>query len=157
MNKIHNYNIEVKWTGNDGQGTKAYNTYSRDHEIRGVQKMCIPGSSDPSFLGDKKRYNPEELFLASISSCHMLWYLHLCTSSEIIVVDYLDQAEGYMEETAKGSGHFTQVILHPEITLLNKDKIREAEMLHHRANEMCFIANSCNFEIKHSPIILVRA
>jgi len=154
MNKIHNYNISVQWTGNNGDGTKAYNSYSRDHTIEGVGKtQPVFGSSDPSFLGDPKHYNPEELFVASIASCHMLWYLHLCTVNNITVIDYKDNAKGIMEETANGSGQFKEITLYPSITIKNHDHIKMAMALHHKANDMCFIANSCNFEIKHEPTI----
>ncbi len=64
----------------------------------------ISGSSDPAFLGDPEKYNPEELLLSSISSCHMLWYLHLCTSHNVVVTTYFDHAEGVMEELENGSG-----------------------------------------------------
>jgi organic hydroperoxide reductase OsmC/OhrA len=77
----HHYQVRTEWTGNDGEGTKTYKSYRRDHVIRGQGKPEIPGSSDPNFRGDRARYNPEELLVASLSSCHMLWYLHLCAIS----------------------------------------------------------------------------
>jgi len=148
--KLHNYEIKVEWTGNLGKGTQDYKAFTRDHVISGENKSAfIEGSSDPSFLGDKSRYNPEELLVSSISSCHMLWYLHLCAVNKIVVISYVDSATGTMEEQANGSGRFKEVILNPTIIIKNSDKINRAQELHPEANKMCFIANSCNFPIMH--------
>ncbi|RKS55565.1 organic hydroperoxide reductase OsmC/OhrA [Gillisia mitskevichiae] len=150
--KIHNYEIRVEWTGNLGKGTLDYKAFNRDHIVSGENKAAqIQGSSDPSFLGDNKRYNPEELLVSSISSCHMLWYLHLCAVNKIVVLSYMDKATGVMEETKNGSGKFKEVTLNPQITLENIEMKEKAEELHTEANKMCFIANSCNFPIQHRP------
>jgi len=90
--KQHTYAVRVDWTGNSGEGTKTYRGYRRDHIIVSSGKHPIQGSSDPAFRGDAKRYNPEELLVASLSSCHMLWYLHLCSANQVTVVDYKDAA-----------------------------------------------------------------
>lgn len=151
--KKHNYEIKIEWTGNEGQGTRDYRSYNRNHTIIANGKYdAIKGSSDPSFLGDKTKYNPEDLFLSSLSACHMLWYLHLCSVNGIIVTEYVDNATGVMEETVNGSGKFTEVTLNPIVKITNKDLIEKANKLHAEANKMCFIANSCNFKIKHKPI-----
>ena len=109
------------------------------------------GSSDPAFRGDSSRYNPEEMLLASLSSCHMLWYLHLCSEAEVIVTAYEDNAVGEMEETSNGSGRFAKVILRPVVTVQEESMLHKANELHQKANEMCFIANSCNFPVLHEP------
>ncbi len=154
--KKHKYQVTVQWTGSQGEGTKSYRTYSRDHTIHSEGKYDqILGSSDPSFLGDKSRYNPEDLFLSSLSTCHMLWYLHLCTTHNITVTDYRDQATGIMEESAQGSGKFVSVTLHPKVVITSAAHIDTAESLHAEASKMCFIANSCNFEIGHQPEIIM--
>ena len=151
--KKHNYEIKIEWIGNEGQGTRDYRSYNRNHTIIANGKYdAIKGSSDPSFLGDKTKYNPEDLFLSSLSACHMLWYLHLCSVNGIIVTEYVDNATGVMEETVNGSGKFTEVTLNPIVKITNKDLIEKANKLHAEANKMCFIANSCNFKIKHKPI-----
>lgn len=150
--KKHNYEVKVEWTGNEGNGTLDYKSYNRNHTIIVNGKYSeINGSSDPSFLGDKTRYNPEDLFLSSISSCHMLWYLHLCSVHKIIVTEYLDHATGVMQETENGSGKFTGVTLHPKVKITSLNMITKANQLHEEANKMCFIANSCNFKIEHKP------
>ncbi|MEN7551500.1 OsmC family protein [Rapidithrix thailandica] len=154
MSKLHKYKMTVEWTGNEGKGTSGYKSYNRNHNIRGIEKpTSIDGSSDPNFLGDKNRYNPEELFLSSLAACHMLWYLHLCASNNIIVLEYVDAAKGTMEETSNGSGRFTEVMLNPKVTVSDERMIEKAIALHHDAHKMCFIANSCNFPIFHTPII----
>ncbi|TCI84905.1 OsmC family protein [Tenacibaculum sp. M341] len=154
--KKHNYQVKVEWTGNEGKGTLNYKSYNRNHTITTEGKYdAIKGSSDPSFLGDKTRYNPEDFFLSSLSSCHMLWYLHLCSVHKIIVTEYVDNATGVMEEMDNGSGKFTEVTLHPIVKITDKNMIEKANELHEEANKMCFIANSCNFKIGHSPQIIV--
>ena len=117
--------------------------------------MIIPASSDPAFRGNKTRYNPEELLVASLSSCHMLWYLHLCSEAGVVVTDYKDDATGLMEETANGGGHFTEVILKPVVTVTDSSMIEKANALHAKANELCFIANSVNFKVRHHPACIV--
>ncbi len=84
--KTHKYNATIKWTGNKGSGTSNYQAYEREHLICIENKQNIIGSSDPAFRGDKTKHNPEELLLASISSCHMLWYLHLCSEAGVVVI-----------------------------------------------------------------------
>jgi len=152
--KTHNYRINVEWTGNKGNGTIDYTSYSRSHAIsapgREVKILC---SSDSQFKGDKTKYNPEDLFVASIASCHMLWYLHLCAINDIVVTDYRDNASGILEEHADGSGQFTLVTLRPEVFITEKMLLDKATKLHQDAHKMCFIANSCNFEIEYKPII----
>ena len=147
MSKEHNYETSLVWTGNTGEGTKTYKGYSRSHEISVEGKPVIVGSSDPNFNGDAERYNPEEMLVASLSSCHMLWYLHLCSQAKIVVTDYTDQASGKMVETADGGGHFTEVILKPRVCISKESDSVKAEKLHTRAHGLCFIANSVNFPV----------
>jgi organic hydroperoxide reductase OsmC/OhrA len=152
MDGIHHYELTVKWTGNKGTGTSDYRAYERSHTVLVPNKADILCSSDPAFRGDPTRHNPEELFLASLSTCHMLWYLHLCAEAGVVVVDYTDGAKGVMTETEDGGGHFTEVTLHPLVVVSDASMIDKANALHHRANELCFIANSCNFPIHHEPV-----
>ncbi|OSY89187.1 peroxiredoxin [Tenacibaculum holothuriorum] len=154
--KQHHYKATIEWTGNLGNDTSKYDVYSRNHTIKTENKAIIEASSDPAFLGDNTRYNPEELLLPSLSSCHMLWYLHLCTVNKINVVSYLDKPEGVMNEDKNGSGKFSSVTLNPEILIRKTENIEKAIELHKKANEMCFIANSCNFTITHKPIVTTK-
>jgi len=146
--RTHRYPVTVTWTGNTGAGTTTYRAYSRDHEIGVDGKPVILTSSDPAFRGDPTRYNPEELFVASLSQCHSLWYLHLCADNGINVVAYIDRAEGIMEEDASGSGVFTRVVLRPEITLAPGCDPDLADRLHHDAHEHCFIARSVKVPVE---------
>nr|WP_297524934.1 OsmC family protein [uncultured Roseateles sp.] len=142
----HKYPVTVTWTGNAGTGTSGYKAYRRDHAIESAGKPPIPGSSDPTFLGDKTRWNPEDLLVASTSACHKLWYLHLCAEAGIAVLAYVDEAEGTMVEGEKG--RFTQIVLRPRVTVRAGDDVELAQRLHHQAHEQCFIANSLNFPVR---------
>jgi organic hydroperoxide reductase OsmC/OhrA len=149
--KTHTYRTTVRWTGNQGSGTSAYRAYSRNHEIVANGKPVIVASSDPAFHGDPGRYNPEDLLVASVSGCHMLWYLHLCAVNKVIVLGYEDNATGTMQETVDGGGHFIEVTLRPIITLTAQSNLDTARRLHHDAHEKCFVASSLNFPVRIEP------
>jgi len=151
--KQHFYQAKITWTGNQGSGTSGYRDYTRDHDVEVGEKKIILASSDPAFLGNPELHNPEELFLASLSSCHMLWFLHLCSTKGVVVVNYQDNAEGVMEESKNGSARFKEVTLHPQVTVAEERMIEKVDSIHSKANRMCFIANSCNFPVKHIPIV----
>jgi organic hydroperoxide reductase OsmC/OhrA len=156
MGKTHHYCVSVRWTGNTGSGTSGYRNYERRYEIvADGEKPAIPGSSDPTFRGDSKRWNPEELLVASLSACHELWYLHLCADAGIVVETYADQAEGAMEESADGSGRFQRVVLRPKVTVARGSDLAKARALHHTAHAKCFIANSVNFPVENEPEVSV--
>lgn len=153
MKKLHHYKTIVKWTGNLGTGTDTYKSYERNHTISVDGKQPILGSSDAAFRGDKSKHNPEELLVSSLSSCHMLWYLHLCAEAGVIVTEYSDNATGVMQETSNGGGHFTEVTLSPVVTVTSESMVKKATELHAKANELCFIANSVKFPVRHNPSI----
>ena len=147
----------MTWTGNTGTGTAQYRGYERSHEYSVPGKPVIPGSSDPEFRGDAARYNPEELLVMSLSSCHMLWYLHLCAEAKVVVVAYDDHAVGTMVETADTGGHFTEVVLTPSVTLQPGSDVAVAESLHARAHHLCFVANSVNFPVRCEPRTCIQS
>lgn len=153
MKGQHHYKATIKWTGNKGTGTDNYKNYERSHEIIIENKLPVSGSSDPAFRGDKTKHNPEDLLVSSLSSCHMLWYLHLCSEAGVVVIDYIDNATGIMLETSNGGGHFTEVRLNPVVTVSEDSMMEKANELHKKANELCFIANSVNFSVHHHPTI----
>ncbi len=153
MSKKHTFNTTLNWDGANGVGTTSYSAYSRNHIISGKGKQDILGSADPAFRGDSTKYNPEELLIASLSSCHMLWYLHLCADAGVVVTGYSDNATGTMTEEPNGGGRFTEVMLNPIITVKENAMEQKAMELHHKAHEKCFIANSCNFPVRHTAII----
>lgn len=157
MHKTHRFQIDVAWTGNTGKGTAAYAAYERAHEITTDGKAAvIYGSSDPAFRGDKARYNPEELLIASLSACHLLWYLNLCAEAGIVVTAYTDKADGRMIITEDGGGHFTEVRLKPVVRVIKNSDLALAKRLHEKAHHLCFIANSMNFPVRVEPTLEVE-
>ena len=149
--KEHCYRPVITWTGNTGEGTADYKAYEREHVISAPGKPDIPGSSDANFRGDATRWNPEDLFVVSASTCHMLWYLHLCAVNRVVVLDYRDEPEGLMIEQADGSGAFARIVLRPQVKLSAASSEDKARELHHEAHRNCFIANSVKCEIAAEP------
>jgi organic hydroperoxide reductase OsmC/OhrA len=148
--RTHMYRARVAWTGR-GQ-SPSFRNHVRSYEMTADGKPAIAGSSEPVFRGDSARWNPEDLFVASLSSCHHLWYMGLCAAAGIEVLSYEDSAEGVMEEEAKnGAGQFVEVVLRPRVVLAPGSDVQKAEQLHHRAHENCFIARSVNFSVVHRP------
>ena len=145
--KQHHYKTSLNWTGNTGNGTRSYQTYERSHTIEAPNKVPIPLSSDPAFRGDSSKFNPEELLISSVSSCHMLWFLHLCSVSGIIVTAYSDEPEGIMTEATDGSGKFTSISLHPIVSISDESKRSQLEQIHHDAHKKCFITNSLSVPV----------
>jgi organic hydroperoxide reductase OsmC/OhrA len=157
MSSAHRFETKVTWTGNLGTGTSSYRAYSRSHDISGPDKSAnILASSDPAFRGDRTRYNPEELMVAALSGCHMLWVLHLCAEAGITVVEYVDAAHGMMTMNPDGSGQFSEVVLRPSITI--REEGREADVIaaNEKAHGLCFIARSVNFPVRHDPSVIVK-
>jgi len=153
MAKEHLYTATVTWTGNQGDGTSDYKAFTRDYDIICAGKPIVKGSADPGYLGDATRHNPEDMLLAALSACHMLWYLHLCTVSKVVVTAYQDAVEGKMLTNQDGSGEFTSVTLKPRITITSDSDAAIADSLHDKANAMCFIARSVNFPVQHESEI----
>jgi organic hydroperoxide reductase OsmC/OhrA len=153
MARNHTYELEVVWTGNTGSGTSGHRSYQRAHEVRAAGKPAIAGSSDPAFRGDPTRWNPEELLVASLSQCHMLWYLALCAQHGVVVTDYADRAAGTMAEDADGGGRFTEVVLRPRVQIADPATAETATALHEQAHHLCFIANSVNFAVRCEPVV----
>jgi organic hydroperoxide reductase OsmC/OhrA len=156
MEKHHHYTSTITWTGNRGQGTTAATEYDRSHTITINGKVAILGSSDTPFRGDGSKHNPEDMLVASLSTCHMLWYLHLCADAGVVVTSYTDDPVGTMIEVPGGGGHFTEVVLHPLVTVTDMAMIEKANALHDAAHKKCFIANSCNFPVRHVPECVVQ-
>ncbi|MCY7363038.1 MAG: OsmC family protein [Ignavibacteria bacterium] len=152
MNKEHQYQLKLNWTGNTGLGTADYRSYHRSYTVSINGKADILGSSDTPFRGDGAKHNPEEFLLMAIASCHMLWYLHLCADAGIVVIEYHDEAKGKMIEVQGGGGKFEEVVLHPVVVITDATMIEKANQLHSEANKKCFISNSCNFPIWHLPV-----
>jgi organic hydroperoxide reductase OsmC/OhrA len=150
--RVHRYEATVVWTGDDGVGTGDSTSYRRDHVIRFPGKPELPGSSDPAFRGDPTRYDPEELLVASLSACHLLWYLHLASVAGVVVRSYGDRADGTLALDPDGGGRFTEVVLRPQVRIERGDLAR-AHALHEEAHRKCFIANSVNFPVRVDPTV----
>ena len=148
----HRYALTVTWTGNTGDGTSAYRGYRRTHTVTAEGPPELLGSADRTFHGDRDRWNPEQLLLASLAQCHMLSYLHVCVDAGVVVTQYVDRTTGTMR-TEGGGGRFTEVVLHPEVTVADETMVEAATEAHHRAHEQCFIANSVNFPVRHAPVV----
>ncbi|MFT3803544.1 MAG: OsmC family protein [Burkholderiaceae bacterium] len=154
---IHRYELEMTWTGNTGTGTSALRAYSRDHEVRAAGPEPIAASSDPAFRGDPARWNPEQLYLASIAQCHMLWYLGLAAEAGVVVTAYEDRPTGVMVEESNGAGQFDSVTLRPTVTITPSSNAALAEALHHRVGDYCFIARSIKTPIHHEVTVQIEA
>lgn len=152
----HTYDLTVTWTGNRGAGTTGIRDYDRDLVISAEGPPDIAASSDPGYLGDPTRWNPEQLFTASISQCHMLWYLGICSRAGVVVHEYTDNAVGTMVSEPDHTARFTEVLLRPRVVVGAADQVEKATALHEQAHAMCFIAQSVNFEVKVDPEIVVR-
>jgi len=152
----HAYHTTLIWTGNQGDGTKTYKSYVRSYDVQIEGKPVLHGSADPNYLGDASLHNPEDLLVASLSACHMLWYLHLCASNKIVLQSYQDEAEGTMQTNKDGSGEFKEVVLRPKIVLSEGD-IDKARDLHGKAHDLCFISRSVNFPVRCEPEIVMES
>lgn len=109
----HNYKLKAKWTGNNGDGTKNTRKYDRSHAVSSQGNPVLLLTTDKPAVGDKSKLNPEDLLVASISSCHMLSYLYVCSLEGIVFTSYTDNATGIMIEQENGSGSFKVEMLNP--------------------------------------------
>jgi organic hydroperoxide reductase OsmC/OhrA len=153
----HRYEATLTWTGASEGQTRTYQSYSRAWRMVFEGKPPLDGSADPTFRGDPKAYNPEELLLAALASCHMLSYLALCSLKGIGVTSYRDRAEGVMARGPDGRTRFTSVTLHPEVVIADGAKLELARSLHHGAHDECFIANSVNFPVENVATVTAES
>jgi organic hydroperoxide reductase OsmC/OhrA len=142
----------VEWDGGDSAFT--YETYSRSHRLlfKGG-RVQIDASAAPAFRGDADRVDPEEAFVASLASCHMLSFLAICARKRLPVDAYTDNAVGHLEKGEHGKLWIARVVLRPRVTFAPAVAIAPAERdaLHHRAHDECFLANSVRTEILVQP------
>jgi len=148
----HDYSATVKWTGARSGPTTSYHSYSREYEYRCGEKAPVRGSADPIFRGDGTLYNPEEMLVIALSTCHLLSYLADCARADVHVVSYEDDASGTM--TIKdGKLRFTDVVLRPRVTIAKGSSLEKARALHEAAHEECYVAASVNFPVRHEPVV----
>jgi organic hydroperoxide reductase OsmC/OhrA len=139
--------VDVSWSRGEHEFT--YQSYSRDHEWRFDGGVTVPGSANPAYLGtDSGTVDPEEAFVASLSSCHMLTFLAIAAKKRLVVDSYVDHAVGVMAKNEAGRVAVTKVTLHPVITFAGETPDEAAlDRLHHLSHQECFIANSVTTEI----------
>ncbi|MGD0864748.1 MAG: OsmC family protein [Rhizomicrobium sp.] len=138
----------VRWTRTSADFT--YDTYNRAHEI--VFKdgaIVLAGSAAPAFKGDADRVDPEEAFVASLSSCHMLTFLAICARKRLVVDRYEDDADGSLEKGSNGRLWMAHVTLRPRVRFAAGTSVDAAALaeIHHKSHEECFIANSVTTEV----------
>ncbi len=151
----HEYHAQVHWA----RGAAAFldNRYSRGHIWRFDGGTEVPASSSPNVvrvpMSVEAAVDPEEAFVASLASCHMLWFLHFAAQERWCVDDYLDAATGVMGKNAQGRMAMLTVTLHPQVAFAGTAPEPAAlERLHHRAHEACFIANSVTTDVRIEPV-----
>lgn len=150
MKPQHIFKATLNWTSKKEDSSSKI--YSKTHQIQIEGKPILDISAAKVFKGDPTLYNPEDLLLSSLVSCHMMSYLYVCSQNGIEVLEYSDNAEATLEVNPDGSGRFAEVRLYPRVKISNPDQIQLALELHQKANELCFIANSCNFPVLHHAV-----
>ena len=145
----HLFKATLNWSSNKKQEETISKFYNKSHQIKIEGKPVLDVSAAKAFRGDPVLYNPEDLLLSSLVSCHMMSYLYVCSQIGIEVLEYSDNAEATLEVNLDGSGRFVEVKLYPKVKISNPDQIELALELHFKANQLCFIANSCNFPVFH--------
>ena len=155
MTKRHEYPCRIKWTGNRGTGTSAYRAYDRTWNMAMEGKPVVNCSNDPLLGGDPSKYNPEDMLITALSSCHMLWYLHLCSTAGVTVTAYEDFPVGIGESEPSGAGRFVEAILKPKIIITPESDAEKAVSLHDEIHQHCYIARSVSFPVRYEPEIVI--
>lgn len=151
----HTYELALTWTGNRGTGTSGYRDYGREVLAGADGRPDLELSADPTFRGDRSRWNPEQLLVAALSQCHLLSFLHVAVMHGVNVVGYEDSPVGTMLQEGIG-GRFTRVVLRPVVTISDPAHVDIVPRLHHEASRACFIAASVSFPVTHEPTTLTR-
>lgn len=147
----HRYDVELEWLGDRGTGTSGYRAYDRTNVVRAPGLPDLPGTADPSFHGERDRWNPEQLVLAALSQCHLLSYLHVAVRHGLVVTGYTDAATARLRLNRDGSGELVEAELRPVVHLADEAQRPLADALHDEAHALCFIARSMNFPVRHAP------
>lgn len=156
VERTQGYVARVEWTGNLGEGTAGYARYGREFRVHIDGKAVLEGTADTAYRGVADLHNPEELFLAAVAACHMLFYLSSCARRGVRVLSYEDSAAGTLELESEGGGRFRELLLSPVVTIDGTSDVALAVSLHDTAHALCFLARSCSVPVRHRPRILVR-
>ena len=146
---MHTFKSHLSWSKHPEATDSANRRILKNHQVTIEGKESLMISAAKAFKGDPSKWNPEDMLLSSLMSCHMMSYLYVCSQHGVEVINYEDNAEALLEVNADGSGRITQVNLKPLVTITDESQIELALSLHHQANKLCFIANSCNFKVSH--------
>lgn len=155
MQNEHRFIVNLNWHQKSEAEIGLNRKSIKNHYIKIEGKPLLEVSAAPIFKGDASLLNPEDLLLSSLASCHMMSYLYCCNRSKIEILNYMDHAEAILKVNQDGSGKIIKVILSPTVYILDENKVKEALELHSKANQLCFIANSCNFKIEHHPLVVL--
>ena len=147
---LHTFQAHLKWRKTNESNRRTV----KNHTISIENKPELSLSAAKAFKGDATQHNPEDLLLSSLMSCHMMSYLYCCEKHGVELEYYEDSGEAFLEVNADGSGRINLVILKPKVRITNFDQHNLALELHEEAHRLCFIANSCRFEIKILPEII---
>lgn len=164
MPQLHQYSVDLTWTGARRHGTTSFTAYGRDHELSAGDRPVIAATSDPHFRGDPTRWSPEDLLVSSLAQCHMVWLLHLAARDGVAVLGYADTAAGTIRVESAGQGAFTEVVLHPRVTVATGATLPDGSpvtdevlaRLHEEAHEHCFVARSVSFPVRVQPTPLAH-
>ena len=149
----HTFTLHLAWQAPDVSPISPRDPSLRRHTISHPDKPAISGSAAQAFHGEVERWNPEELLLASLAQCHMLTFFYLANQEGIVIADYTDTPEAILETHPDGSGNITTVLLKPTVTI-REGWTGNIEALHKRAHDLCFIARSVNFPVRHDATIV---
>lgn len=144
---MHEYRATTVWKRTSSDFT--YETYNRAHDVTFGGGEVVPWSAAPEFKGEANRVNPEEAFVASLSTCHMLTFLAVAARKRFTIDSYVDEAVGVMEKNAQGKYWVSRVTLRPKVTFTGdrQPSTQEISELHHAAHDNCFVANSVKSEV----------
>ena len=147
------YTATIRWSRNGAEGF-ARGQYSRAHSWEFDGGVTVPASPSPHIVpkpwSDLNAVDPEETFVASLASCHMLFFVDLARRAGFVVDSYVDEAEGVLDKRADGKMWMSGVTLRPRVDWSGDKRPSEADIadLHHKAHDACFIANSVTTEIR---------
>ena len=142
------HKIQLQWEKGDVAFT--YDTYSRNHQITFKDGVAKTFSAASVYRGDPSKGDPEDMFVAALSSCHMLSFLAIAAKKRFVMTSYDDDASGWLENVG-GKLWMTRVVLRPRIVFENAPDAATLEQMHHMAHEQCFIANSVKTDVKVEP------
>jgi organic hydroperoxide reductase OsmC/OhrA len=151
--KDHTFSLHLAWESPADSGVTPRDRVWRRHTVSHPEKPTIAGSAAPAFRGENELWNPEELLLAALAQCHMLTFFYLALQADCDVISYTDTPEATLVTHPNGSGEIVEVMLKPVVSIRAGDEA-SVEAFHQQAHELCFIARSVNFPVRHEATTL---